>query len=331
MTNILYSIDSIDKIIKDTKPSKVCIVTSKPLVKKLSWAIKKIGVKDVNIILIPDAEKAKEWKELEKLLTAFSTLNLDRNSIVIALGGGTVGDITGFAASIYLRGIKYIQVPTTLVAQVDSAHGSKTGINFIGYKNQIGSFYSPLATVVDIRCIASLSEEQIIDGLGEIIKAGFIKDRSILTLLDKQNVSTIVQSPDLITVIKKSIVVKDWFTKKDFKDVGVRQILNVGHTIGHAIELKYGISHGRAVIAGMLHELAIAESLKLSPPSIRVALEDLLKKLGIKMDTTMKADWKTIVHDKKISGTMINFPFIEAVGRAHVVRLDLKVLRKSLD
>ena len=130
---IAYSLKSIHKILEKNKPSKVCVVTSSKLVNKLNWAIKEIGVPKSNIILIPDGEKSREWKELEKLLEKFSNLNLDRDCIVIALGGGTVGDMVGFACSIYLRGLKYIQVPTTLLSQVDSAHGGKTGINFLNY------------------------------------------------------------------------------------------------------------------------------------------------------------------------------------------------------
>jgi len=331
MSNIHYSIKSLDKILKKGKTSKVCVVTSKVLAKKLNWAIKKIGVEKKNIILIPDGEKTKEWNELEKLLREFSKLNLDRNSVVIALGGGTIGDVTGFAASIYLRGVKYIQIPTTLLAQVDSAHGGKTGINFLGYKNQIGSFQLPLAIIIDTRFIYSLSLEQIVDGLGEVIKAGLIKDTSILTLLKKQKINTLVQSPDLIKIIKKSIAVKDYFTGNDFKDNGLRQILNVGHTIGHAIELKYKISHGRAVIVGMLQEIIITESLKLTHPSVRITLENLLEKLGISLDTKMKANWKTIVHDKKVVGSTIDFPFIEKEGKAKLIMFNLKVLKKTLD
>src|ERR1035437_1659532 len=256
---VTLSLKSIHKILKVQKPSKVCLVTSKKLSKKLNWAIKEIGIKKPNIIFIPDGEKAKDWKELEKLLSKFIKINLDRKSIVIALGGGTVGDIVGFASSIYLRGIRYIQVPTTLLSQVDSAHGGKTGINFLKYKNQIGSFYLPIATIIDTRLIKSLSKEQIVDGLGEIIKAGLIKDVSILNILNKYNIKTLVKSKGLSKIIDKSIKVKEFFVGNDFKDNKLRQILNVGHTFGHAIELKYKISHGRAVIIGMVKELAFTE------------------------------------------------------------------------
>jgi 3-dehydroquinate synthase len=302
-------------------------VTSKKLAKKLNWAIKEIRIPKSQIILIPDGEKAKNWKELEILLKKFNKLKLDRKSVVIALGGGTVGDITGFAASIYLRGIKYVQIPTSLLAQVDSAHGGKTGINFLGYKNQIGSFYLPIVTVIDARFLKSLSREQIIDGLGEIIKAGLIKDRSILFLLKKHTISTLVGSSDLLKIIKKTIAVKNYFIKNDFKDSGLRQILNVGHTFGHAIELKYKISHGLAVLTGIIKELEFTESQGFTSPLVRRNLLDLLSHLNIKINTKLRADWKTIGHDKKIVGDTIAFPVIEKEGKARILKLKMSMLK----
>ncbi|MFA5651948.1 MAG: 3-dehydroquinate synthase family protein [Candidatus Paceibacterota bacterium] len=321
--SLTHSLKSIHKILKVQKPSKVCLVTSLKLSKKLNWAIKEIGIKKSNIIIIPDGEKAKSWNELEKLLEKFLNLNLDRKSIVIAFGGGTVGDIVGFASSIYLRGIKYIQVPTTLLAQVDSSHGGKTAVDFLEYKNLIGSFYLPVSTIIDTRFMKSLSNEQVIDGLGEIIKAGLIKDTSILSFLKKYSIRTLVKSHDLPIIINKSIKVKEYFVKNDFKDNNIRQALNVGHTFGHAIELKYKISHGRAVLIGMIKELAFTESLWLTKPRVRENLLNLLKTLGIKIDQSMKVDLGMIIHDKKVVGKKIIFPIIESEGRAKLVYLDL--------
>ncbi len=242
------------------------------------------------------------------------------------MGGGTVGDIVGFASSIYMRGIKYTQIPTTLLSQVDSAHGGKTGINFLKYKNQIGSFYLSIATIIDTRFIKSLSSEKIIDGLGEIIKAGLIKDISILSILKKYNISTLIKSKDLSKIIIKSIKVKEYFVSNDFKDLKLRQILNFGHTFGHAIELKNNISHGRAVIIGMIKELAFTEALGLTKPSVRKNLLTLLKSLGIKIDQHMKVDWKTIARDKKNVGKRIVFPVIVEEGKTRLFDLDIKTL-----
>lgn len=327
----MYSLKSLPKILKSSKPTKVCLVTSKKLVKPLSWAIKEIGVPKSQIIFLPDGEKAKEWNILQKLLQKFSQLNLDRNSIVIVLGGGTVGDITGFAASIYLRGIRYIQIPTTLVAQVDSAHGGKTGVNFLKYKNQVGSYHLPIATIIDTRFLNSLSQEQIVDGLGEIIKAGFIKDPAIIFLLERHTLGNLIGSSDMKKIIHRSIAVKKYYTSLDFNDKGVRQLLNVGHTLGHAVELKYKISHGRAVIVGMLLEAELLGLLKITRASIKDDISNLLSKLGIRVDLDMKADWKTVMHDKKILGKVIDFPTIESIGKARIVKISLKTLRRALE
>ncbi len=330
MRKILYSIDSVNRILRAEKPSKVCIVTSSSLLKGLHWAIAKIDFPKIMVAFLPDGEAAKEWAELEKLLKKFIQFGLDRNSVVVALGGGTIGDVAGFASAVYLRGIRYIQVPTTLLAQVDSAHGGKTGINFLGFKNQIGSFYPPIAAVVDMRFIASLPKEQVIDGLGEIIKAGFIKDPLILGLLKKESISTILKSSQLRRIIDKTIKVKQFYERKDPKDLAARQVLNFGHTIGHAIELKYGIGHGRAIIMGMLGEMAIGEALRVTPGSVRKNLIELLKKLNISINTKMKPSWESILHDKKITGADMLFPVIEKEGRSKVIRLKLQQFRKLI-
>ena len=326
----LSSVKSIKTILRGKKPTSIIIVSSKNLINKLDWAIKEMNFPFASIIEIPDGESAKEWGEIEKLLKKFVNHNLGRNGIVIALGGGTIGDAVGFASSIYLRGVKYIQIPTTLLAQVDSAHGGKTGINFLGYKNQIGTFYSPLATIVDTRFIKSLSKEQIIDGLGEIIKAGIIKDSTILSFLKKETIDKLPASRKLLIIIEKAIKVKQYYINKDFKDTGVRQILNFGHTFGHAIELKYNISHGQAVIMGMLQELEVAEKLKLTPTSVKNNLEMLLESLGIKLDYKIKADHRSILHDKKLSGNQIFLPVILNEGKVKIIKLDAEKLKDFL-
>ncbi len=329
MTKIIYSIRELNSLLKKEKPSHVCIVTTSTLRKRLSWAIREIRSPRISIALVPGGEKAKEWDAIEKLLKKFSALGLDRNSAVIALGGGSVGDSVGFATSIYLRGLKLVQVPTTLLSQVDSAHGGKTAINFLGSKNQIGTFYEPVATVLDSRFLSSLPEEQIVCGLGEIIKAGLIRDPSILTLLQKETVTSLPTSKNLPLLVKKAVVAKYSFISKDFKDAGIRQILNAGHTIGHAIELKYGVSHGRAVLIGLLQELAWTESLGYTDPAVRKNLLSLLDNLGIHIDTSMKASWKELSHDKKILGKEIVFPIIEREGVAKLVTISLAELPKA--
>ncbi len=326
---VLYNLKAINKLIEKDGPSKVVLITSANVQLRLRDIFDRF-FKNMPVIIIPDGEKAKSWRSIEKLLKKFLHLGLDRQALVIAVGGGTVGDSAGFAASIYLRGIKYINVPTTLLAQVDSSHGGKTGIDFENAKNQIGSFYPAIATIIDGEAINSNGLEQIIGGLGEIIKVGLIKDKSILSLLRKESVSTLSRSKKLHKIIKKSIKAKYFYVSKDEKDKGVRQVLNFGHTIGHAIELKYKISHGRAVLIGMVKELEIAERLKLTKPYVRENLLNLYGILGIGFTDKYKADWKAVLKDKKLVGDKIVLPIVVREGVSKLVKIPLLKLKKLI-
>jgi len=303
-------------------------VTSASLKKQLAWAIKEIP--HTHVVLVPDGEAAKEWGQVQKLLQRFVELELDRGSILVALGGGSVGDLVGFAASLYLRGIRYVQVPTTLLAQVDSAHGGKTGVNFLGYKNQIGTIYLPLATIVDTRFLQSLKQEQIIDGLGEIIKAGLIKDSTILLFLKSKRVTTLTRDSQLLMLVKKAVAVKLFYVRKDPSEHGIRKMLNAGHTIGHAIELKYKLTHGRAVLIGLWEELSFCESLGLTPPDVGVRYAELLKSLGIKFERHLSVDWGSLRHDKKVTGDMVDFPVVKKEGESKIVKIKLSALKAYL-
>jgi 3-dehydroquinate synthase len=331
MVKSFFSLSELKKILEKQKPSRVVLVTSKELKTKLNWAIKeilKITSGKINLLFLPDGENAKNWKEIEKLLKSFIRHGLDRKCLVLALGGGTVGDAVGFASSIYLRGVNYVNIPTTLLSQVDSAHGGKTGIDFLNYKNQIGTFYNPIAVIVEPRFIKSLKKEQIIDGLGEIIKSGLIKDKTIIKLLDNKTLETIKNGSTISDLIKKSIKAKQFYIAKDFQDKGLRQMLNFGHTIGHALELKHKISHGRAVLYGIIKELEIGEQLGLSKRGLKDNLHSLLEHLGIGLEAQLKPDWKVILRDKKIFGEHIALPMIVNEGVSRVVNIRVSELKE---
>jgi 3-dehydroquinate synthase len=331
MENIIYSTEGLKKIICNYVPSKIILVSSSFLILKLNWVVKeldRIADGKITIINIPDGEKAKEWAILEKLLKKFSKAGLDRKSIVIALGGGSVTDLVGFAASIYQRGVPYINMPTTLLGQVDASIGGKTAINFQGYKNQIGSFHNPIATIIDTRFLKTIKKKQIIDGLAEIIKAGLIKDKSILKIIESHDLLELVKSPIVEKLIKKSINVKEYFVDKDPRDNDVRQILNFGHTVGHSLELKYNLSHGRAVLIGIIKELEIAEKLKETKPDIRIYLNNIFKNLNISSTTNnfLEIDHRIILYDKKNLDGYITLPIVKRVGDAELIKISLKRL-----
>ena len=319
---VYYSLKAIKAVLRDIKPSKIALVSSSYLISNCQWAISKIikATPDkIELIRIPNGETAKEWEVLEKLLIEFIRARLDRESLVIAFGGGSVTDLVGFASSIYQRGVRYINIPTTLLAQVDSSIGGKTAINFLNYKNQIGSFYNPAAVIIDSRFLKTLKKEQTIDGFAEIVKAGLVKDPRILEIIKSSNVK-IGKSPIKKELILRSIKVKQYFIKRDPKDKNIRQILNFGHTIAHALELKYGLSHGEAVFIGMIEELKIAEKLKETKPEIRIFLEKILNDLGITLPQ-LRPDWKYILRDKKIVGDKINLPVIKKIGKAKIIKV----------
>ncbi|MDO8558885.1 MAG: 3-dehydroquinate synthase [bacterium] len=323
---IKNSLKSLKVILKGTRPSRVVLVCPDCLTIKLNWAIDELkAMTSFEIIKIPDGEAAKDWNIIEVLLKDFTTANLDRKSLVLALGGGSVTDLVGFASSIYQRGVSYVNIPTTLLAQVDAAIGGKTAINFLGCKNQVGSFYNPIVTIIDSRFLETLNKEQFIDGLAEIIKAGLIKDPTILKIIQSHGLSQLREKILIEGIITKAIRVKEHFVQKDPKDKGVRQILNFGHTIGHALELKYGLSHGRAVLIGMMEELKLGEKLGKTDSKVRVHFKNLLDGLAISFDKNkLEVDWKNILRDKKIVGDKINLPIVKKLGEAVLTEVSLK-------
>lgn len=339
MPKVSYHIEDLKDILSQEKPSNITLVTSRNIATHLASHIQTMGISASRIVYVPDGESAKRWDVLEKLLIDFSDQELDRSSVVLALGGGSIGDLVGFASSIYLRGIKYIQIPTTLLAQVDSAHGGKTGVDFHGYKNSVGTIYEPCAVVMDIKLLGTLTEKQIIDGLGEIIKCGLIHDPEIISILQKETVAGLMvksgkHSLALQDIIKRTVAVKNFYTRDDMKDKGVRSMLNFGHTYGHAVELTHQISHGEAVIIGMLQELAFTESRGISHASVQKDLIQILDQLGILDRLSLKTpdgvstkkyvpDVESLRHDKKVQGATIALPVVYTMGRSGLEQVNL--------
>lgn len=215
-----------------------------------------------NIYIMPSGEANKSHEELLNIYKFLIQKNIDRDGIILSLGGGVVGDLVGFAASTYKRGIKYIQVPTTLLSQVDSSIGGKTGIDFLGYKNIVGTFYFPLTSLIETSFIHTLPEREITCGLGEIIKYGVIHDYNFLKFIER-NIKKIYSRDMRILqlVVKKAIEIKVSIVSEDALDLGIRQKLNFGHTIGHSIESFFNYdryNHGEAIVLGMIYESKIA-------------------------------------------------------------------------
>ncbi|MBK7104230.1 MAG: 3-dehydroquinate synthase [Ignavibacteriae bacterium] len=222
--------------------------------------------KKVKKIIVESTEKNKNFDSVQKIHSELIKNNFGRDSIIIAIGGGIIGDVAGFAASTYMRGINYVQIPTTLLASVDSSVGGKTGINFESTKNIIGTFYQPKFVLIDTKFFSTLPNDEIICGLGEIVKYAFLIDKNFYKFV-KENINKIISNDDEIIskVIFTSVKFKGSVVTNDEKESGIRKILNLGHTFAHAFEVQqnHKLKHGQAVIVGITCALYLSKKINL--------------------------------------------------------------------
>ncbi len=278
-----------------------------------------------NIIYVPVGEKSKSFQEVIKISKELAKRGADRKSTLFAFGGGVVGDLTGFIASIYMRGIKYIQIPTTLLAQVDSSIGGKTGINIREGKNLIGTFYHPDGVIIDVKTLNSLPEREYKSGIAEIIKYGMIMNYELFEFLEK-NIDFILNrdTDKLLHIIKESLLCKKYVVEKDEKESSLRMILNFGHTFGHAIEAKGGYRrflHGEAVAIGMLLATYLAYKLGFCSYEVLERLKRVLTVFGFKIKNPYKIEdlMEYIKRDKKAYGGKIRFILPREIGKVEIV------------
>lgn len=277
----------------------------------------------VGVLELPDGESFKDWQTLNLIFDRLLAKGADRRTVLLALGGGVVGDMTGFAAACFMRGIPFVQVPTTLLAQVDSSVGGKTAINHPLGKNMIGAFYQPIRVICDLATLKTLPDREISAGLAEVIKYGPIADSVFFDWLE-QNV-TALRSFDVAALrqaVKRSCEIKASVVGSDETESGLRAILNFGHTFGHAIEAGLGFGtwlHGEAVAAGMVMGADLSERLGFMPCGFRQRLESLLLAAGLPIrGPKLDAD-EYLAHmriDKKSVGGEIRFVVIESLGKA---------------
>jgi 3-dehydroquinate synthase len=283
------------------------------------------------MICIPDGERAKTLRWVSHILDQLMTQRFERQSVLVALGGGVIGDITGFAASVYLRGIPFVQVATTLVAQVDSSVGGKTGVNHPLGKNMIGAFYQPSLVLLDTQTLHTLPKREWIAGLAEVVKYGMIADRKFFAFLESR-IDDIVKMEEagLHHVVKRCCEIKASVVAKDERESGLRRILNYGHTIGHALESigKYKkYVHGEAVGIGMVCEADLAQFLGLCSEQVVIRQRDLVRRAGLPsgLPKLKFPDlWGAMLHDKKVAHGRIHCVLPKAVGTVTVGPLDQK-------
>lgn len=279
---------------------------------------KQLGT-EIELIVIKASETSKNIETVTNIIDKLNSLEVTTDDTLIAFGGGVVGDICGFVASIYKRGINYIQIPTTLLAMVDSSIGGKTGINFHKLKNCIGTFYDPIQVIVNTKLLKTLDEIHYYNGIFEIIKYGAIKDVSIIESLEN--------TFEIDVLIKKAILVKKHYVDADYKDNGIRKILNFGHTIGHAIESQMcfkNILHGQAVAIGMLTMF--------DSTCDKIRIQNLYKKFGLcYTNYDINIIWQYILNDKKRNfDDTIDIVRVENLGKSYIKKVKIDDLYKEL-
>jgi 3-dehydroquinate synthase len=277
-------------------------------------------------ILVPDGEAHKSWSTLQDVITRLLELRADRGTTLIALGGGVVGDLAGFAAAIYQRGIAFVQVPTTLLAQVDSSVGGKTGINHPLGKNMIGAFHQPAAVLIDTDCLRTLPDRELSAGLAEVVKYGAIRDAGFFAWLERNADALVARDPAALAhAIHQSCRIKAEIVVADERESGERALLNFGHTFGHAIETATGYGtwlHGEAVGAGMLLAARLSERVLDLGAADTARLAALLHAFDVPLEPPRLpiARWlELMARDKKAQGGRLRLILLEALGRARIV------------
>ena len=271
---------------------------------------------------IPEGERSKTLDMASQLFTRLAEGGADRHSIVCALGGGVVGDLSGFVAATYMRGVPFVQIPTSLLAMVDSSIGGKTGVNHAVGKNLIGAFYPPRAVFTDITLLRSLPEREYLCGLSEIVKAGVIADAELFAFIEA-HIPDIQQRREevLTTLIERAIAVKVQVVQEDPTERGLRAILNFGHTLGHALEATTSYehySHGEAVAIGMALVAQLSARLGYCPHEVAERLQALLRALHLPVTYTGIAPQPlldTMAHDKKALNGIVRFVMLESIGK----------------
>lgn len=336
-TGLLNDVKLLSRTIKGKRLAIITNDVVAPLyLDKLTTSLKEAG-KEVISIVLPDGEQEKNWESLMKIFDFLMENKCDRKTTLIALGGGVIGDMTGYAAASFMRGVPFVQVPTTLLAEVDSSVGGKTGINHPLGKNMIGAFYQPEAVLADTSTLKTLPDKELSAGLAEVIKYGPIIDSRFFDWIER-NIEKLLErdSAALAYAIKRSCEIKADIVRQDEREGGLRAILNFGHTFGHAIEAGLGYGkwlHGEAVGCGMVMAADLSCRMGLLDEISRDRIRNLVEKAGL---PTVAPDlgndrWIGLMEvDKKNVGGEIQFVLLKSMGSAFVTRVPENLLLETL-
>jgi len=296
----------------------------------------------VHVLVLPDGEAFKTWETLQLIFDALLARGCDRKTVLFALGGGVVGDMTGFAAASFMRGVPFVQIPTTLLAQVDSSVGGKTGINHPLGKNMVGAFYQPHRVICDLDTLQTLPSRELSAGLAEIIKYGPIADTAFLDWIEAHLADLLARTPQALAhAVQRSCEIKAWVVAQDEREAGLRAILNFGHTFGHAIEAGMGYGewlHGEAVGCGMVMATRLSAALGMVDAAFAERLVKLIAAAGLPvrgpvLDSEDNAGrYLALMRlDKKAQAGAITFVLIDGPGRAVMREAPEALVREVID
>lgn len=321
---------------------KVAIVTN-PMVAQLYLdaahdALIRAGF-EVTPVLVPDGEEHKNLESLEIIYDHLIAARMERQSCIVALGGGVIGDLAGFAAATYLRGIPYVQVPTSLLAQVDSSVGGKTAVNRQDGKNLIGAFYQPKLVLIDIAVLRSLPRRELIAGLAEVIKYGIIEDPALFSVLEHGLENIIGLNQEVLTqIVATSCAIKARVVEADEREEDYRAVLNFGHTIGHALEAATGYRrflHGEAVAVGMVKATGLSARFGLCDAETLDSVTALVRRAGLPVDIPSEISPQDLIQamevDKKVAGGKIKFVMCAGIGKTRFRRLTPEEILRGLE
>lgn len=298
--------------------------------------LKNAGIEPV-VMVLPDGENTKSIKYLSYLYDELIKNRFERGNFIIAFGGGVIGDLAGFTAATYLRGINFIQIPTTLLADVDSSVGGKTGIDHPGGKNLIGAFYQPKCVIVDVDFLDTLEGRELKNGFAEVIKYGAVLDNEFFAYLENSYEKILSRDKDsLMRIIERSCAIKADVVNKDEKESGLRSVLNFGHSLGHAIEVLYNyetVKHGEAIAMGMVFATMVSKDMGLCTLDTVNRVKTLIENSGLPVtipDFSPEEYINAMKLDKKVEGKLIKFVLIKEIGSFIFKEIDFEYLHDFL-
>lgn len=311
----------------EIKKKKICIVTDSTVNELYAESVRKIletEAAKVSVFVFPAGEQQKTLDTVQKLYEFLILNHFDRKDLLVALGGGVVGDLTGYTAATYLRGIQFIQMPTTLLSQVDSSIGGKTGVDFASYKNMVGAFHQPLLVYMNLKTLDTLNEEQFACGMGEILKHGLIKDGNYYEWLISHMSEISERESDVLTeMIYRSCCIKKEVVEKDPTEKGERALLNFGHTIGHAVEKvkNFSLLHGQCVALGCVAAAFISWKRNLIDTETFFEIRDMF--VGFDLPISVDGIHSQQIldatkSDKKMESGAIKFVLLDEIGKARI-------------